>query len=165
MAVQLREPARRLEMLLPPATPPRGAHVTYGYRHNKRGEWTLTDYGRTSAAIAQRVLLRYSLGYETRSELAARYSLSEQEIQAIISGERTHWFTDPVCERLIVNGVGNARMNRSDARSAEVRAALERLAAQAHAHLTWSPDCVREYRELLRTDLYLLSGAWREDEA
>ena len=165
MVAQLQEPASRLPMLMQPATPPRGAHITWGYRHDKQGNWTLTNYGRRSAAIAQRILLRYVLGYETRSELAARYGLSERNIQDIISGKRTHWFTDPIRERLIASGVGNARMNRSEARAAEVRRALEHHAALATGVLRWPKRYSVDQRRELYIDLYLLSGAWREDEA
>jgi len=164
MAVQLLEPASRLPMLMQPATPPYTQHITWGYRHDKQGNWALTNYGRRSAAVAQRILLRYVLGYETRAELAQRYSLSEREIQAIVTGERTHWFTDPVRERLMLNGIGNARMNRSDARAAEVRRALEHHAALATSVLRWPKRYSVEQRREIYTDLYLLSGAWRSDE-
>ena len=167
MVARLSEPVRRLEMLMPPAAPPKGAHVTYGYRHDKRGNWTLTDYGQTHAAVAQRILLRYALHIETRSELARRYSLSDRNVQDILSGDRSHWFTSPVRARLLANGIGNPRMNRSPkgCRVVEVKQALQQLAARASDMLLnpgyWSEAAIKE----VATDLYLLSGAWRDDEA
>ena len=152
---------------MPPATPPYTQHVTYGYRHNKRGEWTLTDYGREHAAVAQRILLRYALDYETRSELARRYSLSERNIQDIINGDRSHWFTSPIRARLLAHGIGDSRMRRSPkgCRVVEVRLALERLAARAWDMLIWPEHYSADMKDEVATDLYLLSGAWREDES
>jgi hypothetical protein len=166
MVSRLTEPVRRLEMLMPPATPPHTDHITYGYRHDKGGNWTMTDYGRDHAAVTQRILLRYALGYETRAELARRYSLSERNIQDILAGDRSHWFTAPIRERLMAHGIGNARMNRSPkgSRVVEVKQAIERLAGFATDMLVnrgrWTDAEIQE----VATDLFLLSGAWREDE-
>ena len=167
MVARLSEPVRRLEMLMRPPAPPKGAHVTYGYRHDKRGNWTLTDYGRAHAAVAQRILLRYALDVETRSELAKRYSLSERNVQDILSGDRSHWFTSPVRERLLANNIGNPRMNRSPkgCRVVEVKQALQKLAARAWDMLIWPEHYSWDDKSEVSTDLYLLSGAWREDEA
>ena len=163
---QLRDPVRRLEMLIRPSTPAKGAHVTYGYRHDKAGNWTLTDYGQEHAAVAQRVLLRYALGYESRSELACRYGYADRNVQDIIAGDRSHWYTDPIRERLIANGIGNARMNRSPkgCRVVEVKLALERLAARAYDMLIWPGHYYADQISEVSTDLYLLSSVWREDE-
>jgi hypothetical protein len=166
MVAQMKAPARRLEMLMQPSAPPRDGHVTYGFRHDKQGNWTLTGYGQDAAAVAQRILMRYALHYETRSELARRYGFSERNVQDIISGNRSHWYTDPIRARLLANGVGNPRMNRSakGGRVIEVKQALERLAARAHDMVIWPERFSWDQKSDVATDLFLLSGAWREDE-
>jgi hypothetical protein len=166
MVARLKEPAPRLQMLMQPSTPPYTQHITYGYRHDKRGNWALTNYGREHAAVAQRILLRYALDYETRSELAERYSLSERNIQDIIGGDRSHWFTAPIRARLLANGIGSDRMVRSPKgqRVVEVKLALERLAARAWNMLIWPEHYSADQKDEVATDLYLLSGAWRSDE-
>jgi hypothetical protein len=166
VVAQLSEPVQRLEPLLTPITPPDDRHVTYGYRRDKDRKWVLTDAGREAAAVTQRILLRYALDYDSRSELARRYSMCDRNVQDIICGRRTRWFTAPIRERLVANGIGTERMTRSPkgCRVVEVKEALERLASRAQDMILWPESYSWSDRGQVAIDLYLLSGAWRRDE-
>lgn len=164
MVAQLKPPAR-LQPLLPPAIPPMDRHVTYGYRRNKSYEWQLTDLGVEAAAQAQRILLSYVLQIETRGDLAERYSMALTQVQATIRGAAHQWFTAPVRERLIALGIGDWTMHRSARRDHEIRRAMSRLAAEASAMLASPNAYSQQHRDQLRTDLWLLSGAWWEPAA
>lgn len=166
MAVQRQAPIAGLPWLIAPEAPKtalRGPRVG-GFTRGWGGVYTLNVVGESHAGIAQRILLRYVLGYEDRKALGVRYGYSSRFIQGIITGEHFRFLTLPVRRRLLANGIGSITMNRSEHRSAEVRAALEKLAARAYDmvlcpdHYTW------DQRSEVSTDLYLLSGAWREDE-
>lgn len=152
-------PQQKLEPLLRPATPPTHKVLTYGYRRNSERQWEITDYGLDLAAITQRAVLSYALGYESRGQLAQRYAVSERQLQSWISGDGARWMTLPIRERLQANGISLRRGNRT----AQVRAALERLGARAADMLIFPHNYCAEDREQVADDLYLLSGAWRED--
>lgn len=169
MAIQIAEPAKPFGMLMAPAAPPRVcAPRPDGFRLNRKtDEFELTERGQEAAALSQRILLSYVLGYETRAELAHRYGYAERHLQAVISGQTYGWLTAPVRERLFANGIGNLRMTRDarGVRPAQIKRALERLSAAAVEMIRY-PQCYSsEEREALATDLYLLSGAWRRDES
>lgn len=166
MAVQMNEPAKRLEMLLRPDRPaypctPRPD----GFRLNRQtDQYELTESGEYHAAIVQRMLLRYVLGYESRAQIGERYGFAARHTQSVINGTTYRWLTAPVRERLLANGVGNPRMSRSPERTNEVRAALEKLAAQAVEYLRWPHLYTYDDKEQVASDLYLISGAWRAEE-
>lgn len=126
-------------------------------------QWQPTRHGLETAAMAQRVLLAYVLGFASRRQLSQRYYVSETQIQNWIKGTAHGWLTRPVRGRLLALGIGTASMRRSEARPAEIRAALERLAAVATDALVWPEHYSEDQRSELALDLYLISGAWRDD--
>ena len=164
MAVQIAT-TPTLGWLMEPEAPPDDTHgPASGYRRSKgRHGWHLTTEGGAVAGVAQRIMLSYALGYETRDELADRYGYAHHHVQHIVVGTTWRWMTLPIRRRLLANGIGNLRMNRSHRRPAEVKQALERLSVMAVELLRHPERYSDEQRESVALDLWLISGAWRED--
>lgn len=152
----------RLDPLLPPAIPPVATYHMNGYRRGPDNEWSPTDMGLETAAVAQRILLSYALELETRAELAARYCLGETQVQSTVAGRAHHWLTLPIRQRLLALGIGSRKMARSAARPKELLAALQKLAGEASLMLLWPERYSPADLERVQTDLWLLSGAWWE---
>lgn len=151
--------------LMVPTTPPDDFQGRVnGFVRQPDGSWALSGSATDLVADVQRILLSYVLGYEDRAELADRYALSERSIQSIITGQSHRFLTLPIRQRLLANCIGDLRMNRSPQRSNEVRRALERLAVHAANIIDRPQAFTAEFRQQVAADLYLLSGAWREQE-
>ncbi len=135
-----------------------------GFRRTlNRKDWQLTPGGAAMAGVAQRMLLRYVLLGETRTEIAQRYGYSDRQVQSIVGGINYGYLTRPIRSRLLWHGIGNLRMNKEPARASQIRRALERLAAQAVDLIRWPEHYSEDARYTLANDLWLLSGGWRED--
>lgn len=130
-----------------------------------RTEWAyeLTPAGREQAAICQRMVLSYALGYENRSALSQRYGYAARHIQSVLSGQTYGWLTRPVRERLAAHGIFATRMDVR-IRNATIRGVLEELSGQAVDMIRWPEHYSANQRETLTLDLYLISGAWREEQ-
>lgn len=165
MAVQM-TPSATLPWLMEPESPPDDASGSAsGFRRSKnRPGWHLTTQGAATAGVAQRIVLSYALGYETREELARRYGYALYHVQHMVVGETWRWLTLPIRRRLLANGIGNLRMNRSHRRDAEIKRALERLSAGAVEMIRRPERYSAEQREAVALDLWLISGAWRDED-
>lgn len=166
MVAQLREPVRRPEPLLTPDLPSETQFQAYGYNRGTDDTWVLNECGRDAAALSQRVLLLYVLQFQTRKEIAAEFFMREESVQMIVGGRSYERFTAPIRRRLLALGIGNEQMTRGSkgVRPVEIRRALQSLAAQAYDMLIWPDHYYADQISEVSTDLYLLSGAWREDE-
>ena len=167
VAYSPREVATSLPVLIEP-TPPTETHKgrVAGFRRcDDRVEWELSPEYVRVVGMEQRILARYVLGYDSRATLCRRYGYSERQVQSVIRGETYKWLTQPVRDRFVALGICGPNAARSFARDAAVKAALEKLAARAWDVLCrparYTPSEIME----VSTDLYLISGAWREDEA
>lgn len=160
MVVQLAAPRSRPPMW--PAIPPEHVARVSGYRRGDNHEWEPTAHGLEVAAMAQRVVLAYALGYRSRAELAREVYLSETRVQYILRGVAHGWLTKPVRDRLAHYGL-KVQRRPSVAVHADVRRVLEALAARASEMLVCPDRFGEAERERVSTDLYLLSGAWLED--
>jgi hypothetical protein len=130
-----------------------------------RSEWAfdLTPNGRYHAAICQRMLAIYALGFENRAALSQRYGYSARHVQSVLSGQTYQWLTRPVRARLEAHGLVAGRMDRR-IRTETVRRALERLAVLAADMLRDWSMYTNDQRQEVATDLWLISGAWRDQE-
>lgn len=166
MVAQLRAPVIVLPWLLTP-TPPPESHTgrAAGFRRgNDRNVWEFADEYRDIVGIAQRIVARYALGYEGRAALGQRYGYADRHVQAIITGQTYNWLTLPVRQRFLANGIGNLRMNRDHAnRADQIRRAFESLSARAVEYMRWPEHYPYDVKQQVSDDLYLLSGAWREE--
>lgn len=167
MVAHLIAPAASLPWLIEPSTPPedhKGRAV--GFRRTAQNDWMISETYQGEIAVAQRMLARYALGYDSRAELGQRYGFSPRHVQSVITGQTYYWFTRPVRLRLLKLGIGNARMNRDEVgqRKAQVRVAFERLAVLAADMLANWATYTNDQRAEVARDLWLLSGAWREEQ-
>lgn len=168
MVAQLKPPIKTLPWLLPPELPDREERRPggiLGFRRDDTGCYALSRSGEEAGPVAQRILLRYALGYETRAQLACRYSMSERHVQGIICGDALQRFTTPLRRVLTEHGIAGWRANRAERRAERVNAAVMRLAMQAAAILRNPAATPIETAQNVATNLWLLTGAWREDEA
>lgn len=161
MAVQLRAPT--LPLLMEPEPPSDCQINAYGFVHGDDGQWQLSPVGREYAAIAQRVLLLYVLQIRNRQEIAREFCMREETVQMIVGGRTAERLTAPLRRMLLAHGIGDEQMRRSSDRPLQIKAALERLAVQAANIIDRPQHFTAEHRQQVATDLYLLSGAWRED--
>lgn len=168
MVAQLREPITGLGWLLPPQEPPQHAVNAYGWRLNTDGSHRLTEVGERQGPIAQRVLAASMLRLMSREQIAEHYGICVRQVQEIVTGNANGYLTAPVRERLHSLGIGDpdARGYRGtrQERTQQVRAAMERLSAQAVEYLRWPHLYTYDEKEQVASDLYLISGAWREEQ-
>lgn len=166
MVARLAEPVRVIEPLYRISMPPIEMHTVPGFARQEDNSWGLTDAGRGWAAMSQRILLSYVLRFENRAALSRRYYLSIKSVQDIVIGRAHGRFTAPLREHLLYLGIGNRTMHRDVApvREAQIRAALERLAVLSADMLRDWSMYTNDQRQQVATDLYLLSGAWRDQE-
>ncbi len=169
MAVQLLAPANTLPWLLPPQMPPAHQMNVYGYRLKTDGSHVITPVGERQGPIAQRVLAASMLRLMSREQIAETYGLCVRQVQEIVTGNANSYLTAPVRERLHRMGIGDpdARGYRGtqQERTQQVREALARLAVLAADMLRDWSMYTNDQRQEVATDLYLLSGAWREATA
>jgi hypothetical protein len=170
MVAQLFGP-RPATVVLPPIIEPPVPTYVYGQRvagyrlDEDRKTYVLSpEYGDLIGTV-QRIVARYALGYDRRPELSRRYQYSERQIQAIVCGFAYEWFTRPVRARLLALGIASETMRRDPVRErqAQVIAAYERLATKASEYMNWPHLYPYDVKQQVADDLYLLSGAWREE--
>ena len=156
-----------LPALIAPTPPPRDCRDRVAGFTRTRGttDWTLSPEYAGHVGVVQRMLASYALGYQSRAQIALKYGYSERQVQSILTGSTLGALTRPVRDRLVALGVCNERGHRSFKRDQEVRAALERVAVLAADMLRDWSMYTNDQRQEVATDLYLLSGAWREATA
>lgn len=170
MVAQLRESVRRLSFLLPPDLPPADMMMRQGgligFKRATDGTFTVSPTGEMMGVAAQRIVLAYALRFETREQLAERWNLSVRHVQAIVAGDALHWFTAPVRRWLREHAIGDERLCRglSRGRLEQINAAFRGVAAEAAAVLQAPGRKSQQTVDNARTNLWLLSGAWRENE-
>ena len=135
-----------------------------GFRRDTHGELVLTESGAAQAAIAQRIVLRYAIMMESHDEMTARYGYSLRQIKQIATGRAWSHLTRPVRLRLTAMGLGNHRARRTPAGRAHFKAVMQGVAARAVEYMRWPHLYYPDEIEEVANDLYLLSGAWQEQE-
>jgi len=171
MVAQLREPVQTLPWLMTPDVPPAEMIARVGGRQGftraTDGTFTVSAVGHHIGPIAQRIVLSYALRFQTREQLAERWTLSVRHVGSVIAGDAHHWFTAPVRRWLISQGIGDERMQRDalHGRLEQVNAALTRIAAEASVMLRPPVPLSQTAQARVTLDLYLISGAWLNEDA
>lgn len=162
MAVE--QQRQELQPVIWPSPPATDRGNPAGFVHDANGALVLTEAGAAQAAIAQRIVLRHAILLESHDDLAARYGYSTRQVKSIAIGRAWSHLTRPVRRRLTALGLGNLRARRTPAGRAQFKSVAQQLCAQAVDMIRWPEHYSDDQRYTLATDLYLISGAWREDE-
>lgn len=162
MAVSNAAPA--LAPLIMPTPPVNERGHPGGFCRDSSGALVLADGALYQAAIAQRIVMRFAVLLESHAEISARYGYSIRQIKQIATGRAWSALTRPVRLRLTALGLGDYQLRRTPAGRERLKAVMQRLAAEAANIIDGPHHFEAEYRQQVATDLFLLSGAWREEQ-
>lgn len=101
-----------------------------------------------NGAIAQRIVLRFALRDETRTQLAKRYGYAARHIQAILSGVTWAEYTWPIRELLIARGFAFRRVRQQN------------LAAIVAAQADCLRRCLEGDEQALTVEAPIFALAW-----